>query len=315
MSTLKARAEDRAGPAEARSAGSSGGSSEVGCGRDAGRVDLHTHSTASDGALSPAALVEASAKAGLKAVALTDHDTVDGLEGFFSAGALHGLKTVGGVEISLEHSGTLHLLGLNVGGGKAIPSALNSLKTFRVERNLKMLDLLGRQGYYLSWEKLLNKSGGGQMGRPHFAALLLEKGYFKSRDEVFDKLLGKGKAGYVDKKRLSPEDGLAMLREAGWAPVLAHPVSLGLSPEDWPGSLKQLADWGLAGLEVYHPSHNQDQTNFFKDLAGRFGLVPTSGSDFHGENKPSVGLDWSLSNSPLGWEVVERLREKMEIGF
>lgn len=275
-----------------------------------GRVDLHAHSTASDGVFSPPALVEAALQAGLQALALTDHDTVEGLEEFFAAGRALGLRTLGGVEISLEHSGTMHLLGLDVLESGATPAALRELKNFRVERNLKLLDTLGRLGYYLPWDQLLKVSGGGQMGRPHFAALLLEKGYFKTREEVFDRLLGKGRPGYVDKKRLSPKAGLAMVREAGWAPVLAHPVSLGLHPDKWPGYLKKLTDWGLLGLEVHHPSHNPEQVAFFQSLADNLGLTATAGSDFHGECKPAAGLDWVVDNSPFGWEMVEKLRAK-----
>ena len=276
-----------------------------------GGVDLHSHSIASDGVLSPTALAQAGVAAGLKALALTDHDTVEGLAEFMAAGAALGLRTIGGVEISLEHSGTMHLLGLNVNEAEGEPAALSGLKTFRVERNLKMLDALGRLGYYLSWDRLLKISGGGQMGRPHFAALMVEKGYFKTREEVFEKLLGKGKPAYVDKKRLAPRDGLIMLREAGWAPVLAHPVSLGLSPEQWPGYVKQLCDWGLSGLEVLHPSHNPDQVDFFQALAERFGLIPTVGSDFHGDHKQAAGLDWTVITTARGWEMVEELREKL----
>ena len=289
------------------------GAGEEACACDLpGRVDLHTHSMASDGAFTPRELTELAIRSGLKVMALTDHDTVEGLPEFYEAGRTYGLKTIGGVEISLEHPGTMHLLGLNVNGKYEIPAALDSLKTFRVERNLKMQNALGHLGYYLPWDQLLKTSGGGQMGRPHFAALLIEKGYFKSREEVFDKLLGKGKPAYVDKKRLSPEAGLAMLRQAGWAPVLAHPISLGLTPEQWPDCLKQLAAWGLAGLEVYHPAHNPDQVNLFKTLAADFGLVATAGSDFHGEGKPAAGLDWTSLNSPSGWEMVTGLQEKIK---
>ena len=279
----------------------------------AGRFDLHCHSTASDGTLSPTELARSAAEAGLTGVALTDHDTVEGVTEFLKAGLAVGLEAVGGVEISLEHPGTMHLLGYNVAGRPGIPEALERLKTFRVERNLKMLDLLGRQGYYLSWERLLEKSGGGQMGRPHFAALLLEKGYFKSREEVFDKLLAKGRPGYVDKVRLSPSEGLAMIRAAGWAPVLAHPVSLGLTAVEWPGLLTELTDGGLLGLEVLHPSHSVEQHEFFLSLARKFGLAPTAGSDFHGANKPAVTLKWSQTASPYGREMVDRLRDKLEV--
>ncbi|MDR2935462.1 MAG: PHP domain-containing protein [Candidatus Adiutrix sp.] len=278
---------------------------------EAGLLDLHAHSRASDGALSPAHLAAAAAEAGLKALALTDHDTVDGLAEFLAARNEAALDLIGGVEISLEHSGTFHLLGLNVAGDAGIPAELDRLKTFRVERNLRMLDKIGRLGYRLPWEALLKVSQGGQMGRPHFAALLVERGFFRTRDEAFDKLLGKGRPGYVNKTRLSPGEGLAMIRAAGWAPVLAHPMSLGLPPEDWPAWLGRLKDDGLVGLEVYHPSQGPDQSTFFLDLARRFNLIPTAGSDFHGEAAPASPLGWTLKNSPLGREVLAELRTRI----
>lgn len=285
---------------------------------EAGLVDLHAHSRASDGALGPAQLAAAAAEAGLKVLALTDHDTVDGVAEFLAARNTAAMDLLGGVEISLEHPGTLHLLGLNVTGDAGIPAELDRLKTFRVERNLRLLDKIGRLGYRLPWEALLNAAQGGQMGRPHFAALLVERGFFRTRDEAFDKLLGKGRPGYVNKVRLSPAEGLALIRAAGWAPVLAHPLSLGLSPEDWPAWLGRLKDDGLVGLEVYHPSQGPDLSNFFLGLARRFDLVPTAGSDFHGglarrsnEAAPVSSLGWTVKNSPLGREVLEELRTRI----
>jgi len=285
---------------------------------EAGLVDLHAHSQASDGGLSPAHLAAAAAVAGLRVLALTDHDTVDGVAEFLAARDQAEMDLIGGVEISLEHPGTFHLLGLNVAGDAGIPAELDRLKTFRVERNLRLLDKIGRLGYRLSWEALLKAAQGGQMGRPHFAALLVERGFFRSSDEVFDKLLGKGRPGYVNKIRLSPGEGLAMIRAAGWAPVLAHPLSLGLSPEDWPACLGRLKDDGLVGLEVYHPSQGPEQTNFFLDLARRFNLIPTAGSDFHGglarrtnESAPVSALGWTVKNSPLGLEVLAELRARL----
>lgn len=278
-----------------------------------GPVDLHSHSTASDGSLSPRELAAAAAaEAGLAGLALTDHDTVDGLAEFLAAGRELGLSALGGVEISLEYAGTMHLLGYDVNQTSGIPAALTRLQTFRQERNLKMLDLLKRLGYHLDWDRLLELAGDGQMGRPHFAALLLEKGYFQSREEVFDQLLGKGRPGYVEKIRLSPEEGLAMVRRAGWAPVLAHPASLKLAPRDYPAVLDRLVEGGLVGLEAVHPSHSREQMDFFAGLARDFNLTATAGSDFHGANKPGIGLDWVSSVSTAGWEMVERLREALD---
>lgn len=286
------------------------GATETGGGPAPRRVfDLHTHSTASDGSLTPTELVQSAAEAGLSGLALTDHDTVDGLEEFLEAGRRFGLLTTGGVEISLEHTGTMHLLGYNAVGGPGLPASLSRLKSFRLERNRVLHDKLDRLGYRLDWDKLLARSGGGQLGRPHFAALLVEEGYFPTTDEVFQRLLAKGQPGYVDKKRMSVEEGLAVIREAGWAPVLAHPVSLGLNPGDWPEFMAGLKDKGLLGLEIRHPSMDREESNFFQGLARRFDLIATAGSDFHGASKPHIKLDWALENSPFGEETLEALKQ------
>jgi len=269
--------------------------------------DFHTHSTASDGSLTPTELVREAAKAGLSGLALTDHDTVDGLEEFLAAAEHLGLMAVRGVEISLEHPGTMHLLGYNAAGGPGLPASLSRLKAFRLERNRLLHDKLDQLGYHLDWDKLLEKSGGGQLGRPHFAAMLVEEGFFPTVADVFNHLLAKGQPGYVDKKRMSIDEGLAVIIEAGWAPVLAHPVSLGLAPADWPDFLAGLRAKGLTGLEVRHPSMGRDESDFFLGLARRFNLVPTAGSDFHGASKPHIKLDWARDNNPFGAEPMEEL--------
>lgn len=249
-------------------------------------------------------------EAGLAGLALTDHDTIDGLPEFFQAVEDSGLTGVGGVEISVEHPGTMHILGYNVSGQMVIPAALNKLKTFRLERNRQLYDKLQGLGYGLSWENILARSD-GQLGRPHFAAALIEAGYFQTSQDVFEQLLAKGRPGYVNKQRLTPAQGLDILREAGWAPVLAHPVSLGLTAGEWPVFLKTLKEQGLVGLEVFHPNHGVDDSNFFEDQARRLGLVPTVGSDFHGANKPHIGLDWARSHDYFGPAMLEGLKSAL----
>ncbi|UQZ90292.1 hypothetical protein C4J81_14200 [Deltaproteobacteria bacterium Smac51] len=276
-----------------------------------GLVDLHTHSTASDGTLTPTEVVAEGVRAGLEVLALTDHDTVDGLSEFIEAGRQSGLEVYGGVEISLEHPATFHLLGYNLTGGAEIPSELERLKAFRDDRNRIMLDRINALGYDIEWSRLKELSGEGQLGRPHFATALMEKGYFQNRQDVFIKLLAKGQPGYVDKIRLSPAEGLAMVRAAGWVPVLAHPVSLELDPADWPGFMAELVDLGLAGVEVFHPNLDDEQSRFFRELSDRFNLVPTCGSDFHGANKPAIHLNWTRNNSGLGRETIEMLRRSL----
>ena len=270
------------------------------------RADLHVHSTASDGTFRPRDLVRLARFHNLAALGLCDHDTVDGLSEFFQAGAEFNLLVLGGLELSLEFKGTPHLLGLGVKARGELPSSLEVVKDFRMERNRRLFQRLAEHGVKLNWERLLEISGGGQMGRPHFARAMLEAGYCRGLPEAFDRYLAKGRPTYVDKVRPSPEKALAILREAGFAPVLAHPVSLALSPADFEKTIPAWIDWGLVGLEAYHPDHSLDFTKFITGLCDKYRLVATAGSDYHGANKKTP-LSWVKTHSPLGLEVIDAL--------
>lgn len=275
-----------------------------------GLVDLHCHSTASDGSYSPSLLAEAAVEAGLSTLALTDHDTVEGVNEFMAACDRVGLEGLGGVELSLEHTGTMHLLGLNVGKLPTVPAPLEELQFFRQDRNQHIFNRLNQMGYHISWEEVLSESGGGVVGRPHFASLLVRKGYFENLEETFSQLLRRGSPAYIHKKRLNPEAGIKAVIEVGWIPVLAHPITLGLAYHQWPPFLRTLTEAGLVGLETHHPRHNPKTTDFFAKLALDFDLIPTAGSDFHGANKPEISLDWVKTNSPFFGETIELLRSR-----
>jgi predicted metal-dependent phosphoesterase TrpH len=270
------------------------------------RVDLHAHSTASDGTLSPRDLAFLGSRHGLAALALCDHDTVDGLPEFGAAGAELGFAAIGGVELSLEFVGTTHLLGLGVKARGGLPPTLEAVKGFRLERNLRLHERLAQVGVKIDWGRLLELSRGGQMGRPHFARAMCEAGYCRGLDEAFDRYLGKGRPAYVNKIRPSPEKALGLLRASGFAPVLAHPVSLGLSISEMGAFLPQWREWGLVGLEAFHPDQTVDFGRQVQGLCRRHGLVATAGSDFHGANKRTP-LSWVRDHSPLGLEVLAAL--------
>ncbi|MDR0621457.1 MAG: PHP domain-containing protein [Deltaproteobacteria bacterium] len=275
------------------------------------RVDLHVHSTASDGTVSPRDLVKLARFHGLAALALCDHDTAEGLDEFFAAGREMAFRVIGGVELSLEFKGTTHLLGLGVGKRGELPSDLEVVKEFRHERNLKLLERLAQAGVKLSWERLLEISGGGQMGRPHFARAMVESGYCQSLPEAFDRYLAKGRPTYVNKVRPVPQKALRLLRERGFAPVLAHPISLGLTAEEFTKTVPDWIDWGLVGLEAYHPDHPPAFTEFIAGLGKKNGLVVTAGSDYHGANKKTP-LSWVKRHSPLGLETIDALNRAMD---
>jgi predicted metal-dependent phosphoesterase TrpH len=275
------------------------------------RVDLHVHSTASDGTFSPSDLVKLAKFNKLAALGLCDHDTVDGLDEFYAAGRAQNYRVLGGLELSLEFKGITHLLGLGVKCQGELPKTLEVVKRFRLERNLKLHQNLVQAGINLSWERLLEISLGGQMGRPHFARAMVEAGYCQSMPEAFDRYLARGRPTYVNKVRLSPEKALALLRASGFAPILAHPISLGLTSAEFEKTIPGWIDWGLIGIEAYHPDQGLDFTHFIARTCKKYGLVATAGSDYHGANKKTP-LSWVKTHSPYGVEIIEALIEALD---
>ncbi|QJA06347.1 PHP domain-containing protein [Thermosulfurimonas marina] len=278
-------------------------------------IDLHTHSTASDGTYSPAELVHLAVQEGLSALALTDHDTVEGLfEAQAEAQGL-GLAFVPGVEISVrfEGPGHCHVLGYFVDPeSEGLRETLALLQQARSERNLRMVEKLQALGIEITLEELKERAGGGEIGRPHFAALLVEKGVVRKVEEAFERYLKKGAPAYVPKARLTEEEAFSAIRAAGGLPVLAHPWHLHLSPEALARYVARLKDLGLAGIEAYYTDHTPEFTSLCLELARRFDLVATGGSDFHGHNKPDIKLGRGFGNLRVPEECYRRLRERWE---
>ncbi len=256
-------------------------------------IDLHTHSTASDGSFPPREVIRLAKEGGLKAIALTDHDTIDGLAEAVAAGVEFGLEVIPGVEISAQYpSGTMHILGyfLDYQSG-LLATRLAVLKQARKDRNPQIIAKLNTLGIPVTIEQVEQISGGGQLGRPHIAQALYQGGYVRSLQEAFEKYLGNDGLAYVGKFRFPPGEALAMIREARGIPVIAHPFTLGLqTSETLRPLLKELMALGLAGLECYYPEHSADQEALYLSLARELGLLVTGGSDFHGAIKPGVHL-------------------------
>jgi predicted metal-dependent phosphoesterase TrpH len=260
--------------------------------------DLHTHSTASDGTLSPTALIEAAGRAKLAAVALTDHDTTVGLAAAAKCAQRQGgLTFVPGIEVSARFpGGTLHILGLGIDPADAGLAELTAhLRACRDERNPRMLAKLHELGLAIDMDDvracLPQREGPEIVSRVHLAEALRRKGYVKDRGEAFDRYVGQGAAAYVEKERLSPARAVGAIRDAGGTAVLAHPVQLNYANHAHLSRiLRELMDVGLNGIEAYHSCHSPEQTRLFLELAQRFGLVVTGGSDFHGQGKPDMQL-------------------------
>jgi predicted metal-dependent phosphoesterase TrpH len=275
-------------------------------------IDLHAHTTASDGSLTPGQLVDLAKKIGLKALAVTDHDTLDGLPEAIAHGAEVGLEVVPGVEISAEfRPGTMHILGYFIDPGHPdLSEKLRTLQEARRTRNPRIAAKLRDLGLAVAMEEVEAAAGSGQVGRPHFARVLIEKNYVADIEEAFDRYLGKGAPAYVDKFRLYPKDALTMIRGAGGIAVLAHPFTLDLDPEALESLLLDLAGGGLEGIEVYYSEHTPEMTSLYLALAERLGLLPTGGSDFHGENKQEIALGRGLGDLIVPYDLLAGLKKR-----
>jgi predicted metal-dependent phosphoesterase TrpH len=273
-------------------------------------VDLHTHSTISDGSFSPEEVVKKALKAGLSAMALTDHDNIGGVETALETGKEIGILVVPGVEISAQFErGTLHILGYFFDpSNPSLQKKLNSLQQARAERNPKIAKKLQGLGIDITYEEVAAIAGSTQVGRPHFARILMNKGIVQDFNEAFDRFLGKDKAAYVDKFRYTPQEAFEMIREAGGVAVVAHPYTLNLTDDELYATLKEWLSLGLLGLEIFYPDHPKERIQRYAKLADTLGLLKTGGSDFHGNNKEGSTLG---DCGPLGcpsFEIVDQLR-------
>jgi len=241
-------------------------------------VDLHAHSTASDGSKSPAAVVAAAKAAGLSAIALTDHDTMDGVAEAVAASATYGIRVVPGVELSaIDDQREVHLLGLHIQRPSAIEESLQTFRDHRQSRAIQIVAKLNELGVLISFEDVLARAGDAAIGRPHLARVLIDGGWARDSRDAFDRYLGAGRPAYVAKHRLSVGDAIALVHAGGGLAVVAHP-----GPEGRRETIERFVALGLDGVEVRHPGHTQEDTNRLAALAEFFGLVPSGGSDWHG---------------------------------
>jgi predicted metal-dependent phosphoesterase TrpH len=276
-----------------------------------GYVDLHLHTTASDGVLSPSEIVRYAKAKGLQAIAITDHDTVEGLSEGLLEGAKIGFEVIPGVEVSATHSpGSMHLLGFFFDHHHPlINERLGYLQKARAERNPKIVERLNQLGIKINYEEVLKTSGGGQVGRPHFAQILLEKGYVSSFQEAFDRFLKIGAPAYVDKCRFTAKEAIHFIIEAQGIAVLAHPKTLNLKGYlELEKLLLQLIDQGLKGIEVYYPEHSALEMAQYKTLAEKYGLLMTGGTDYHGIDKNGLDIGTGRGDMKLPYSIVERLK-------
>lgn len=241
-------------------------------------VDLHSHSTASDGALAPEAVVETAAAAGLVALALTDHDTLAGVADAQGAGRRLGVRVVAGVELSLmDGDREVHMLGLHIARVDALQGELEAVRDSRKSRAEQIVSRLNALGVPITAEAVFAQAGGGAVGRPHIARALIAGGWVRDQREAFDRYLGAGRPANVEKQRITIADGIRLIHECGGLAVIAHPGGDGRRER-----VEPLVALGLDGLEVKHPGHSGEDMLRIEALADHFGLVKSGGSDWHG---------------------------------
>lgn len=273
-------------------------------------IDLHTHTTASDGSMTPAELVRHAHEKGLAAIAVTDHDSMEGVEQALSEGRRLGIEVIAGVEISTDFDPEMHLLGYFFNGNYgSILKALEDLRQMRELRNPKIIKRLNELGFDITMDEVNKKAGVGNVGRPHIARALVEKGYVTSIAEAFEKYLGTGKPAYFKKDKLTPEEGVGLIAGAGGVPVLAHPIYLDMAGVELDQLLPRLKTAGLKGIEAIYTENTEEQTAKLLKLAETNELAVSGGSDFHGSYKPHIEIGVGKGSLRIPYELLDRLKQ------
>ena len=289
-------------------------------------IDLHTHSTKSDGTFSPEELIRYAQAKGLSAIALTDHDTADGIEEALKTAQIlreeaqvpSGSSSpavpdvIPGVELSTQYRGRdIHVVGLFIDWrNSGFNTRLREFADARIYRNQKMCRLLTEGGYPVNYEELLSFFPDTVVTRAHFAQYMLEKGFISSIDEAFRKLIGDDCPFFVPREKISPQDGVSFLLEYGAVPVLAHPLQYKMSDDQLCELLTSLCGYGLSGIEVYYSGYKPADTAYLSRLAEKFGLLPSGGSDFHGSRKKGLDLGTGYGHLYVPDTLLPPLRAK-----
>lgn len=268
-----------------------------------GRVDLHTHTIASDGLLSPSRLIEYAYLKGLQAVAITDHDTTDGIDEGISAGKRYKVDVIPGIELNSQiDNQEIHILGYYIDkNSQQLQDVLSKMRDSRKIRTEKMVDkLVELYGFPISFDDILNQVQGETIGRPHIARMLVSKGLINNEKEAFEKYIGTDCPAYIGRYRITPTEAIELIKNAGGVSVLAHP---GLLPD--PGLMEKVLNLGIQGIEAYHSKHTQEQADYYSTVANSHGLVITGGSDCHGELFNGLPI---IGDVFVDIEIVDELR-------
>jgi predicted metal-dependent phosphoesterase TrpH len=272
-------------------------------------VDLHLHSICSDGSLTPTEIVNTAANIGLTGIALTDHDTLEGVAEAATVAADRRIRFIGGTELSvLWKDQSMHMLVyfLDPAPGP-LQDRMEDLRISRHQRNHHISEILQKLGLAVSMDEVTAEAGGGVMGRPHFAGVLIAKGYVASVPEAFDRYLANGRPAYVSRKRLGAEEAIELSRESGAVPVIAHPHTLNLRAEEFATGFADLVDHGLGGIEAYYGEYTPTMRSRIATICADLGIVATGGSDYHGMYKPHLEIGTGKGDLRVPDEALQQL--------
>ncbi len=274
-------------------------------------IDLHTHSLKSDGSMTPAEVVREAKRAGLSAIALSDHDTVDGLPEAIEEGKKIGVEVVPAIEFSVQSKTETHILGYFIDyENPELKKTLKEVVDLRIERNHVTTQRLNELGFDITLEEVRALAPNNFVGRAHFARVLMDKGYTQSVKEGFDKYMSAGQYAYCEKQRLTAKDAVTLIKKCGGLSFVAHPHLIKISDEELVGFLKELKSYGLDGIEGYYTDYTPEMQEKFQAMAKKLGLMISGGTDFHAQMKPHISIGTGLGNMKIPYEVLEKIKEK-----
>ncbi len=274
------------------------------------KIDLHIHTTASDGTYTPEEVVREAARLGLAAIAITDHDTAEGYLRAAAEGEKCGLEVVSGIEISTKFRSAVHILGYYIDvASPALEEVLEWMHRDREERNVKLCAMLRERGVDIDIERMHARFG-DLVGRPHFAEIMIENGMAQSMDDAFERLLNKNRPFFIPRQFLSIARSIEIIRAAGGTPVLAHPFQYRLDERGLRELIEHCMENGLEGLECRYTGYDEKQCAYLEALAEEYGLVKTGGSDFHGEHKRDIRLGEGRGELCVPYAFLEALKER-----
>ena len=272
-------------------------------------IDLHTHSNKSDGTLTPQEVVREAKKAGLSAIALSDHDSIDGVKDAMLEGENIGVEVIPAVEFSVQSDKQTHILGLFIDiENPTLLSVLEVCKTNRIIRSKEVCARLNELGFNVTFEEVKALTPSGIIGRPHFAELLMKKGYVENMADAFELYLNPGRPAYCKRQRLGAKETIEAIKESGGLSFVAHLHSTGKTDEELKEILTEYKSYGLNGVEGYYSEYTEEMQEKYQNMAKELGLLISGGSDFHGEKKPQIQIGKGKGNLKIPYSILEEMK-------